>query len=590
MRPDVVVNPILLEQAVIRGLPPALAVVPEDRESWEAWRDDVTLYREYIRRKADTDKDVQAQELYLCRQDFCYWLVMYGIIFEPRSLQGNPPRWLRWIPYHFQINSARWIELVMVTTENGRGDGVLEKSRDMGVSWLFCAYIAWNYLFADVFVAGLISKKAEDVDKTGASGTLFYKIRALVGMEDQVPTALRMPNWMIPQITERDSVTRTRNISHPHKTCIINGETTTALSGVSDRNTMRLNDEAARFDSFTDSWANQGATTDHRFAVSTPDTVNLGFYEMAKIAKSCVNNPYKSGPSYLALPWWLHPYHDEAWYENERKRYEHDPRFFAREYDMQYFAGSGDMIYPRIQDAVPGAYPYSPILGEVYCSIDPGVSDQTAVVWIQRDTPNNRWRVVNAYEAPRGSTPEHIASVLTGTPLSGPEAPQYTADEIRLMQWTAKLPLVYYVGDHYGTHKSTDGKTSIYSLYADKSREITQGRHVITVRTITKDNARQFRVRQPTLAALLPKIDWDEHPNVLMALSRLREARFEARNPNRQYAKEVTEPKHDVTSHMRTAFEFFAVNVSATEVVTRNRNRQNNPRGRRVTMSGRVVR
>lgn len=581
-------HPILLQPAIIRGLPATLARVPDERAEWEAWRDDVTLYREYIRKRAATDREVQAQELYLCAQDFCYWMVMYGIIFEPRALQGMPPRWLRWIPYHFQVQAARWIELVMSTTDNGRGDGVIEKSRDMGASWLFCAYMAWCWLFADVFVAGVISKKAEDVDKPGATGTLFYKIRALVGLEPQVPPSLAPPAWMLPVIPEREKVTRTRNLSHPAKTCAINGETTTALSGVSDRNTMRLNDEAARFDSFVDSWANQGATTEHRFAVSTADTVNLGFYELAKLARECSTNPYKAGPSYLALPWWLHPYHDDAWYANEQKRYEHDPQFFSREYDMQYFAGAGDAIYPRIAEAAVGHFPYTPGLGELWCAIDPGVKDPTAIAWIQKDDRENRWRVVRAYETPGGTGPEHVASLLTGTPISGPEAPHYTPEEIDLMAWTASLGRVRYVGDHYGTHKATDGKTSFYSLLAEKSRALTEGRHVVTVATVTKDNAREFSTRRTALAALLPRIDWHDHPSVAVALSRMKEARFQNRNPNRQYAKEITAPAHDYTSHTRTMFEYFAVNVSARLATTRNPRRQGS-RGRRITMSGRLL-
>ncbi len=588
LRFDTVQHPIMFEPAVIRGLPPALAVVPEDRQDWEQWRDDVTLYREYIRRKAAHDKDVQAQELYLCKQDFCYWLVMYGIIFEPRALNGQPPRWLRWIPFHFQINFARWIELVMSTTANGRGDGVVEKSRDMGASWLMCAYIAWNWLFADVFVAGVISKKAEDVDKSGSSGTLFYKIRSLIGMEDQVPVPLRMPSWMVPQMNDRESYSRTRNISHPTKTCVVNGETTTALAGVSDRNTLRLSDEAARFDSFIDSWANQGAVTDHRFAVSTADTVNLAFYELAKIAKEGVENPYKSAPSYLSLPWWLHPYHDEEWYENEKKRYEHDPQFFAREYDMQYFAGAGDLIYPRITEAEVGSHPYTPGLGELYCAIDPGTKDPTAIVWIQRDIPANRWRVVRAYETPGASNPQHIASILTGTPVSGPDAPRYTDAELELMEWTATLGMIHYVGDHYGTHAPIDGVTSIYSEIARHSRELTGGNHVVNFQSTTKGNAREFEPRRLALSGLIPRLDFDDHPSVSMALSRLKEARWGERNPNRQYSREMTTPPHDRTSHMRTAFEYWAVAVSKKVQATRNSYRQGS-RGRRLTIGGRLI-
>src|SRR5690606_27528941 len=184
-----------------------------------------------------------------------------------------------------------------------------------------------------------------------------------------------------------------------------------------------------------------------------------------------------------------------------------------------------------------------------------------AIAWIQRDTEENRWRVVRAYETPKGGDPDRIASLLTGIPISGPEAPRYTPEEVDLMAWTHTLPRVIYVGDHYGNHKSADGKSSFYEALRAKSSELSEGRHVVNVQTVTKDNARLFSVRHRDLSPLILRLDWHDHPSVAMALGRMKEARFEDRNPNRQYAKEVVEPKHDRTSHMRTAFEYWAVAV-----------------------------
>src|SRR5690606_38854785 len=135
------------------------------------------------------------------------------------------------------------------------------------------------------------------------------------------------------------------------KTCFLLGETTTKLAGVGGRSTMRINDEAARFDAFEDTWANQQATSDHRFALSSADLKSPHFYQMARLGQECLINPEKDGPSFLRLDWWLHPFHTTEWFARQKARAmaDGDPHKFAREYEIDYFAGQGDHVYPRFR-------------------------------------------------------------------------------------------------------------------------------------------------------------------------------------------------------------------------------------------------
>ena len=49
----------------------------------------------------------------------------------------------------------------------GREDGLVEKSRDMGVSWLCVATAIWMWTFHEGAVVGFGSRKEDYVDKLG---------------------------------------------------------------------------------------------------------------------------------------------------------------------------------------------------------------------------------------------------------------------------------------------------------------------------------------------------------------------------------------------------------------------------------------
>lgn len=564
----VTTNPFLLEPAIIQGLPEGLQEVPDDPDEWIEWRDKMRAFRELTRRKCKKDKDLQRIEWNLCERDPAYWLTMYGVIFEPRSIAGNPPAWFPWVPFAFQVRMIRWIQHVMAQTTYGRGDGIVEKSRDMGASWMFCAYMSHQWLFAPVFIGGIVSRNAAAVDQTNDSDSLFFKVRALLGILSQVPEELRLPSWMIPQGMSEDLTTKA-HIAHPSKTCIIQGETTTGLSGVGGRATMRLNDEAARFEQFDEAWGNQGAVTTHRFAVSSADNRAILFRTLAELGRDGLNDPEMEAPSYLRLDWWIHPFHTTEWMVSERARYA-DKAEFEREYNISYTAGQGDRVYSQFANTEPDHFPYDPNLGALYCAIDPGVSDPTALIWIQEDRLRKRFRVIDAFEGDGTEDAAFYASVLTGVPVSGVGGYDYSKyPELRkIMDWTGSLNRpVHYFGDHAGTHRGADGKRSFYDALTEESANLTNRQNVIYVKTATADSARTHSRRKNAVQGMAYRMDFNNTPGANAVLTALRESMYPRRSEGRAFVREALDPQHDRFSHMRTAVEYWAVNMEQEGLV-----------------------
>lgn len=555
-------NEVIHEQAVIPGLPENLRVVPSDPDRWRLWSRAVHAYRQKRRRDCDRDTRQQDIEYERSRRDPAYWITVWGVIFEPRKVEDRPPEWKPFILFPIQVQVVRWIQRTLDVDERGRGDGVLEKSRDMGATNIFCAFAVHQFLFEDVFICGFISRNYDLVYKKNASDTIFYKIQSLLGLEDAVPPAMKLPKWMQPTGFSKDLHVAPGAITNPEegKTCFLLGETTTKLAGVGGRSTMRVNDEAARFDAFGETWSNQQATTDHRFALSSADLKSPEFYDMARLGESCLIEPDKDGPSFLRLDWWLHPFHTVDWFANQRSRAASDGTLakFNREYGIDYFAGQGENVYPRFRQVTTTDAPYDPHGGPVYCFIDPGIRDPAALVYVQADPAASMWNVVDGFEGDGGEDVMFYASVMTGVYLSGEH--QYDYNNYpgihQFMEFTANIRQpITYIGDPAGTQRGAGGDESAtwfmqLSLAAKKISSKT-----IFVQSITANDARALVTRTNAVNELLPRFRFHRNMGGSRVLQCLQHARFPSPR-NRTETREPLRPLHDDSSHTRTAYEY----------------------------------
>ncbi len=581
------VHPCFLEPPLIPGLPEHLQDVPTGADEWRGWQRRIAAYRELTRRDMKTNmqqRDVQEE---LCRRDPVYFMAMFGVLLEPRDVEGRSAEWVPFIPFAFQVQLVRWIQQVMREDDLGRGDGIVEKSREMGATWLFCLYIVWAWLYEPVFICGVISRNEEAVDATGKTDTIFSKIRAQLGLERGIPANLKFPEWMLPDGFKPSIHSRLRTLNHPTRTNIVQGETTTELSGVGGRATMRLNDEAARFREAGHAWGNQQAVSFHRFAVSSADaTSGMWFHNLARRGEKALSHPHEPGPSFARLDYWLHPFHTDEWYANERARAE-DQAVFDREYGIDYFAGQGDWVYPRASDIEVGEYPYDPRLGGLDCVIDPGVADPTSIVFMQEDPLPRRFRCVEAFENDGSEDAEFMASVLVGIPISGAgyDYEKYPG-LLEMMDWLYNLrrPITFY-GDPYGNHRGGDGKRSYFQTLAEKSKELTRGARTIQVRTMTKDEARTHFVRKNSLNQLLSRLDFHDAPGPRWVLTCLQRSKYPQQREASNRTVERLEPRHDEYSHARSGIEFWANHIIDLERVMPTTQTSRAPV--RQTMSGR---
>lgn len=590
---------------VIKGFPPAIREVPEDPAAWLAWRKKVLAFRELCHRQADEDPEKRAALIKLAGESPAFFMAVFGVIHEPRNIvdmdldaDGNiiemerPRGWYPWIPYPFQVRMINWIGDVKSRSNDrlGRGDGVVEKSRDVGGTWTFCLVAAHDWLFQDDTIIGLLSRKEALVDSSDPS-SMFFKIRALLGLNRKIPeichapgtffdgARVRLPDYLYPAGFEPKYHDLKLNLKHPTKTNQIVGEGTTSKSGIGSRTTWSLLDEGAKIPDLLDIWSGLGPVTDHRFVISSADRRDGdGMYILAEAGRAAQRNPTLEGPSLLSLPWDVIPLRDQNWYERTRARYisEGNLEGFAREYEINWNSGFGDWVYPLAQKIVPEDAPYSPTLGQVTGSIDPGIRDPTAVEMFQHIPGTPEYNLFDALVLQTPSA-EYLAPVLMGWPPLHPirdEYPDQGLQEFMDTMWEIRQQgyNVRWVGDPYGNNVGGANSDTYYTALWRRSRELNEQYPdlppaQVTVMTKYDEGARYHRGRKEALTRMIPRIHFNNIPRVRHIVDALRNYRYKSADDARAVQNEPNTPLHDWSSHPTTAAEFFAVVATISDYI-----------------------
>jgi len=260
----------------------------------------------------------------MCSRDLLFYVNAFVFTYDPR----RSPSVIPFVTWPFQDQA-----LLKLDDAIGNHDLAIEKSRDMGATWMCLLPIEWRWHFGFYQTFLLISRKEEYVDKSSDPKSLFWKLDFVHKWQ---------PRWLLP------GKTRTKlHLSNTDNGSTIDGESTTGDVARGDRRTAILLDE---FASFEDGYQALSATADAsncRIFNSTPKGVGNAFY-----------NVIESGTEKIRLHWSEHPYKgrdlykDEAgrlrspWYDNECKR-RHHPREIAQELDIDYL-GSDDTFFDGV--------------------------------------------------------------------------------------------------------------------------------------------------------------------------------------------------------------------------------------------------
>ena len=275
----------------------------------------------------ESHPDARAQSFEYFAHNPCDFISLFVDVYEPRNV-GTPN--LTTFPLKLWPHQKQLINLVRQCVD-ARCDGLVEKSRDMGATWVFCALSVWYFIFVPGVKIGWGSRKAELVDRIGDPDTIFEKLRMIIR---------QLPPIFLPEAWDARKHMSHMRIFHPDGSSFIMGEGGDEI-GRGGRTTFYFVDEHASL--VRPELAEGGLTsnTNTRIYLSTvKGTGNLFHRKRMAGIEWCGVIMDREKTQVLVLPWQLHPLRDRAWYEDQRARHEAEGtlHILAAEIDRDYSA------------------------------------------------------------------------------------------------------------------------------------------------------------------------------------------------------------------------------------------------------------
>lgn len=222
------------------------------------------FYRDWLLRWADT-VEKQAAVLERCGADVVYWVDSFAWQYNPRSAGEFTPKTGPFVTWPFQEDALHKIKDCIRTGK----DLVIEKSRDMGVSWLCMFALAHDFFFREWMKFLVISRNEDAVDNPGDSDSLFWKLDYLFQ---------RLPDWMMR--CDRVKARRKMGFWHPVNHCGITGQATTGKAGVGGACDAMFIDEASQIKEMYEVLHRTSDTTACRIFNGTHAPGGLAFAEI----------------------------------------------------------------------------------------------------------------------------------------------------------------------------------------------------------------------------------------------------------------------------------------------------------------------
>lgn len=244
------------------------------------------------------------------------FIMDWGCTFDPRNAERDLPTTVPFLLFPKQAEFVDWV----VARWRSREDWLVEKCRDMGVSWLCVALGAWMFLFWPGTVVGFGSRKEAYVDELGDPKSLFWKIRAFIGL---LPAEFRPAGW------NEDKHAPFMRILNPENGAAIVGEAGDNI-GRGNRTSIYFKDESAFYERPEKIDAALSQTSNCKGDVSTPNGEGNPFHKKRFGGRIKV----------FVFDWRDDPRKGPGWYEQQKATL--DPVVLAQEVDRDYAASVGN--------------------------------------------------------------------------------------------------------------------------------------------------------------------------------------------------------------------------------------------------------
>jgi len=283
------------------------------------------------KREVETQAGGWKLEREKCAADILYWFDKWVYTYDPRLVGQKNSDGSRKSPYvQFKLwPKQREVILWLRDRLDALEEGLIEKSRDTGATYLTAGFALHEWLFSPGFKATFGSRKVDYVDKKDNPDSIFAKLRIMLS---------RLPVEMLPEgfaWAQHDNYMRLVN---PATGSVISGEGGEDM-GRGGRSSLYVVDEAAFVPNAETVEKALSGNTDCVIWVSSVNGMgNLFARKRHSIMK----------PNQICrLHWRDDPRKTEEWAEGKKASFS-DPTTWASEYDIDYSASVEGICIPAL--------------------------------------------------------------------------------------------------------------------------------------------------------------------------------------------------------------------------------------------------
>lgn len=284
----------------------------------------VEIARRFRRLKLlNSNQEAQIAAMAFYKDNPIQWVKDWCVTFDPRRKE------MRILPFVLFKRQEEFLQFLWECFKD-RENGLVEKSRDMGASWLCCAFSIWLWIFHPGTAVGWGSRKEEYVDKKEDPKAIFPKLIMLLR---------NLPKWMLPKGYNERGFCTYMKIANMENNSTITGEAGDNI-GRGGRTSLYIKDESAWYERPDLIEAALGDNTDVQIDISSVNGTANVFYKRRMAGAEW--EPDKTMPKgftrIFIMDWRDHPLKTQEWYDLRRARNEREGllHVFAQEVDRDY--------------------------------------------------------------------------------------------------------------------------------------------------------------------------------------------------------------------------------------------------------------
>ncbi|MBX5238637.1 hypothetical protein [Rhizobium sp. NLR22b] len=277
------------------------------------------------RRDVEQRKGGWEVEKQRCAADVIYWFDNWVWTYDPRLVGKPGGAYVQFKLWPKQRDVVLWLKDRIEASE----EGLIEKSRDTGATYLTAGLALHQWLFSPGFKATFGSRKVDYVDKKDNPDSIFAKLRIMMR---------RLPPEMMPEGFNWSQHDNYMRIVNPETGGVISGEGGEDM-GRGGRSSMYVLDEAAFVPNAETVEKALSGNTDCVIWVSS---VN-GMGNLFARKRHSVLKPHQI----MRLHWRDDPRKTEEWAANKQASFS-DPTTWASEYDIDYSASVEGICIPAL--------------------------------------------------------------------------------------------------------------------------------------------------------------------------------------------------------------------------------------------------